>query len=504
MSSASNARAKPKVTVSIDMDALYSRSPFITDLSDFLKEKDAHSALVYWLNEYENTANIKTVDDIIFAIDRRISDIDHLINDQLNAIIHHDAFQRLESAWRGLWYLVVQADGVKNIKIKVLDASWREVVRDIDRALEFDQSQLFHKIYTEEYGMPGGEPYGVLIGDYEISHRVSKRHPYDDVATLKGLTEIAAASFSPFIAGASSELFGIDDFSELRLPLKLQEIFRQTEYINWRALRDLSDARFAGLTLPRILMRRPYRTKPGSYKGVFFFEQKDSDGSTPYLWGNAAYALGAILIREFASVGWFGHIRGVPRNQVGGGLLTNLPVDAFDTDSEDVAYKPTTDVIITDNIERDLADLGLIPLSQCYDTPFAAFYSNQSIQKPKIYDTAYATVNAKLVAMLQHVLCSSRVAHYIKVIIRDKIGSFTSSSECEQLLRRWLIKYTSGREDLDWEMQARYPLKKAGVSVKEHPDKPGHYLCNIHLVAHYQIDRMVSELELLTELVQSN
>lgn len=498
-----NAKSKPSISLSINMDALYQRSPFITDVSDFIKEKDTHTALVSWLTHYENTEQLSTTDDIIHMIHRRISDIDHQINEQLNEIIHHPRLQRLEATWRGLWYLVVQADGVKNAKIKYFDANWKDVSRDINRAMEFDQSNLFTKIYSEEYGTPGGEPYGVIIGDYEVSHRVSKRHPHDDISTLKGLMEIAAASFSPFITGASPELFGIDDFSELRLPLKFQEIFRQEEYIRWRTLRDAPDARFMGVTLPRILMRKPYRTTPGSYKGLFFYEKKSANGGEPYLWGNACYAFAAILIREFASVGWFGHIRGVPRNQVGGGLLTNLTVDAFDTDNHEIAYKPSTDVIVTDTVERDISDLGLIPLSQCYDTPFSAFYSNPSMQKPPQLDTEIANVNAKLSAMLQHVLCGSRVAHYIKVMIRDKIGSFMSAEECENLLRNWLIKYTSGREDLDWEMQARYPLRRANVDVKEHPAKPGEYVCAIHLVPHYQIDSMVSELELLTELVQA-
>ena len=250
-------------------------------------------------------------------------------------------------------------------------------------------------------------------------------------------------------------------------------------------------------------MRKPYRTTPGSYKGLFFYEKTTATGQTPYLWGNAAYAFGGILIREFASVGWFGHIRGVPRDQVGGGLVTNLPCDVFETDASDVAYKPATDVVITDSIERDISNLGFIPLCQCYGTPFSAFYSNSSIQVTKRTGNREAEINAKLAAMMQHVLCGSRVAHYIKVMIRDKIGTFMTAPDCETFLRRWLFKYTTGRDDLEWEAQARYPLREASVKVKEHPEKPGHYLCVIHMVPHYQTDQMVSELELVTELVQT-
>lgn len=499
------ANSKANAVPHISLDELCESIPHIVDLDGFIREKDDAKALRHWCEEYENPNLCSNTNALKLALERRISDIDHLINDQLNEIIHDPKFQKLESSWRGLWYLVVQGDGVRNLKIKILDITWNEIVRDIDRAMEFDQSQLFNKVYSEEYGTPGGEPYGVLIGDYEISHRPSKRHPTDDVTTLKGLCNVAAASFAPFIAGASSELLGLDDFSTLGSPLHLQKIFQQEEYIPWRSLRDMPDSRFIGLTLPRILMRKPYRTTPGSYKGLFFYEKKSGQNDKGYLWGNAAYGFGAILIREFSSVGWFGHIRGVPRNQVGGGLLTNLPVDVFDTDSNDVAYKPSTDVVITDTTERELSSLGFTPLCQCYDTPFVAFYSNQSVQKPKIEknSTEVSAVNAKLSSMLQHVLCGSRVAHYIKVMIRDKVGSFAGSDDCEDMLRNWLLKYTSGRRDLAWEDQARYPILESRVQVKEHPEKPGEYFCSIRIVPHYQIDQMVSELELVTELVQS-
>lgn len=503
-----NTAKRDPISSSIDFEDLYTRPAYVTSVTEFISEKNPTEALKFWLREFEDTSSLNNTDDVFCAIDRSIAELDELINDQLNIIIHSERLQKLEASWRGLWYLVTQAEGVKNIKIKVLDISWKEVVRDIDRAMEFDHSQLFNKIYNDEYGAPGGEPYGVLIGDYEISHKLSKRHTHDDIATLKGIAEIAAASFSPFISSASSEMFGLDDFAALGMPLKYQTVFSQNEYINWRALRESTDSRFVGLTLPRILMRLPYRTKPGSYKGLYFYEKpthttKQGSTSDANLWGNAAYGFAAILIREFASVGWFGHIRGVPRNQIGGGLLTSLPVDSFDTDAQDIAYKPSTDVVITDAVEREIGDLGFIPLCQCYDTPFCAFYSNQSIQKPQNKDSSDANVNAKLSSMMQHVLCGSRVAHYIKVMIRDKIGSFATAQDCEELLRNWLYKYTTGREDLEWEEQARYPLREASVEVKEHPAKPGQYVCNIHLVPHYQVDQMVSELELVTELAQS-
>lgn len=473
-------------------------------LNTFLAEENDAKALKLWLTHSLPTS-ASSRDDIALAIDTQISQFEYQINNQLNAIIHHPRFQQLESSWRGLWYLADQSDGFRNIKIKILDITWRELSRDIDRAIDFDHSHLFHKIYSNEYGTPGGEPYGVLIGDYQVSHKPSKEHPYNDISTLKGIAEIAAASFAPFITAASHRMFGVESFEELGSPINFDNIFNSNEFIPWRALRDQTDAKFIGLTLPRILMRRAYRKEPGTYKGMFFYEKFDN-GLEDYLWGNAAYGFAAILIREFASVGWFGHIRGVPRDQIGGGILTNLPVDSFQTDSNDIAYKPSTEVIITDSTERELSNLGFIPLCQCYDTPFTAFFSNQSIQKPKRQNTKIndaTAVNAKLSSMLQHVLCGARVAHYIKVMIRDKVGSFVSADGCESMLRDWLFKYTSGRDDMEWEEQARFPLREAQVSVKEQIEKPGQYYCSIRLVPHYQVDQMVSELELVTELVQS-
>ncbi len=485
----------------LDIDKWLDNPSYITNLEQFLAEEDDERALIYWLSEHES--NISSCSQIRHAINRKIAEIDELINEQLNAIIHHHKIQKLESSWRGLWYLVVQAEGAINIKIKVLDINWDEISKDIARAIDFDQSHLFHKIYSEEYGSPGGEPYGVLIGDYEISHKISKRHPRDDITTLEGLSQIAAAAFSPFIAAASYELFGLDDFTGLSLPVDLHTVFTQSEYMKWNALRDKVDTRFIGLTVPRILMRLPYRSQPGSYKGIYFYEKTENSNHENYLWGNASYAFAAVLIREYANVGWFGHIRGVPRNEIAGGLLANLPVDCFQTDAEQIAFKPVTDVIISDTRERELSDLGLIPLCQCYDTPFAAFYNNQSLQSPEKHVSQEASINAKLSAMLQHVLCGSRIAHYIKIMIRDKIGSFITASECEDYLRNWLFRYTTGREDLEWEEQARYPLKEAAVQVKEHPQKPGSFICVIHLKPHYQLDQMVSELELVTELAQT-
>ncbi|VAW89052.1 Uncharacterized protein ImpD [hydrothermal vent metagenome] len=483
----------------IDLDAVLSQPAYLTNLSEFLNEQDDNKALRYCVENFIPKRRLTSATNVKGAAFQLISDIDKAINAQLNTIIHHPKFQKLEASWRGLLFLVKKTDGTKNIILKMLDISWAEVTKDISRALEFDQSHLFHKIYSEEYGSPGGQPYGAIIGDYEVSHRISPKHPHDDIATLEGMAQIAAASLSPFIAAASSELFGMENFSGLGQPLKLEAIFKQKEYIKWNSLREKVDARFVALTLPRTLMRQPYRKFAGSYKGIHFHEYTDANNHH-HLWGNACYAFGGILIREFQHVGWFGHIRGTPRNYISGGLVSDIPIDTFNTAPGKIAFKPATDVIVTDALEKVISELGFMPLCQGYLSPFATFYNNQTIHQAQSYSTADARINGQLSAMLQHVLCGARVAHYIKVMMRDKVGSFSSAELCERALSDWLLKYTAGQEDLDWETQARYPLKQASVDVKEHPAKPGEYICVIRLQPHYQLDQMVSELELITEL----
>lgn len=479
---------------------LLTQPAYVTNLDQFIREQNDAAALRYWVTSFIPQRSAQDADGIMHALARHIAEIDQLINEQLNSIMHQPKFQKIEAAWRGLWYLVEQAEGTQNIKIRILDISWAEVTKDIGRALEFDQSQLFHKIYSEEYGTPGGEPYGVIIGDYEISHQISAQHPHDDISTLGGLAQIAAAAFAPFIAGVSSEFFGLDDFSGLGQPINLANVLVQNEYSRWRSLRDNPDSRFLGLTLPRVLMRIPYAENSANNKGIYFNEHASGNDGRNYLWGNACYAFAGVLIREFANIGWFGHIRGVPRNHIAGGLVTTLPVDEFHTDSSGIAFKPVTEVIITDTVEKELSELGFIPLCQCHNSQYAVFYNNQSIQQPKTFGSNDARVNAKLSAMLQHIFCGSRIAHYLKIIFRDKVGSFVTAGECEKYLRDWLFSYTTGREDLEWEDQARYPLREADVTVREHPMRPGEYVCEIRLQPHYQLDHMVSELELVTEL----
>lgn len=475
---------------------------FTPNLPEFLNEQDPVKAIRYFLAEFNHNILIKTSDDIVNCIYKSIANIDQLINKQVNEIIHHPTFQKLESSWRGVKFLCEQKKQSSNVKIRILDISWPELSKDINHALEFDQSQIFQKVYSDEYGIAGGEPFGVLLGDYEISHKISDTHRNDDILTLAGMSEIAAASFSPFITGVSNELFGLNNFSELGLPLNLQTIFKQNEYIRWNQLREKLDTRFIGLTVPRMLARIPYNTKNGYAKNLYFKEITSKSDNSDSLWMNACYGFGSVLIREFTNVGWFGHIRGVLRDKISGGLVETTTIDFFQADKNNIWHKPITDVVITDKLERELSDLGFIPLCQCYDNPNVAFYNNQSIHKPNNSKDELKNSNAKLSVMLQHILCGSRIAHYIKIIFRDKIGSSQSTQSIEQYMQKWLHKYTTGRDDLEWEEQARYPLREAHVKVKEHPIKPGQYICIITIKPHYQLDQMVSELELATELLE--
>jgi type VI secretion system ImpC/EvpB family protein len=431
---------------------------------------------------------------------RAIAAIDGLLNRQVNAILHHPDWQKLEAAWRGLYWLVTQVPAGENVKIRVLNVSWRELSRDLDRALEFDQSQLFRKVYSDEFGTPGGEPFSVLLGNYEIHPRPGPDHPTDDVQTLQRIAGVAAAAFCPFIAAAHPSLLDLESFTELELPLDLARTFEQADYLRWRSLRDLEDARFVGLTLPRVLLRLPYTDDNHRVDGFRFQEHVGEPDRKQYLWGNAAFALGSALMREFAATGWFAGIRGFRRGEVAGGLVCGLPVPSFRTDRRGVAPSFATDVLVTDAQEKELGELGFIPLCHRPGTEVAVFHGNQSVQKPKPYDTEAATVNARLSAMLQYILCVSRFAHYVKMLGRDKVGSFAGPGECAAYLSRWLGNYVSGNEDAGPEVNARYPLREAQVEVTARPGNPGAYRCVIHLRPHFQLDQIVTAVKLVTEL----
>lgn len=467
-------------------------------LDRFLDEPATAQALLLWLG----TRPDMTGEQLVRRLNRDVAHLDQLLNDQLNTILHHPAFQHLESSWRGVSYLVERSDeeAERNIKIKLLNVTWRELERDFERAVEFDQSQLFRRVYEDEFGNPGGEPYSVILADYEIRPRPGPGHPHDDIAMLASLAQVAAASFCPIIASVGPEMFGLDDFGGLEQHLNHARTLNQIEYVKWNALRKTEDARFLGLALPRALMRVPYEDDGTRHDRFRFQEDVSGPDRSKYLWGSAAYAFGAVLLRTFAESGWLADIRGVQRDVEGGGLVTGLPVHSFGTDRSGVAVKSSTDVVVTDQLERQLSELGFMSLCDCKDTEFSAFYSNPSIQQPKTYDRPVATTNAKLSAMLQYMLCVSRFAHYVKVLGRDKVGVFAEANELESFLQQWIVRYVTSDSEASAREKAQYPLREASVKVQPHPGKPGSYRCVMHLAPHYELDELAATVKVATEL----
>jgi type VI secretion system protein ImpC len=428
--------------------------------------------------------------DAEVMINARIAQIDHLLSLQINEILHHPAVQKLEGSWRGLRHLVSQTETGTMLKIRVMNCSKKDLLRDLQRAPEFDQSALFKKIYEEEFGVFGGAPFGALIGDYEFG-----KHP-EDIELLEKVSNVAAAAHAPFFAAASPDMFNLPGFTELGAPRDMAKVFDTTEYAKWKSFRQSEDARYVGLCLPRTLGRLPYGKDSKPVEDFNYEEHVDGSDHSKYLWTNAAYSLGTRLTNSFAKHGMAVAIRGVE----GGGLVEGLAVHNFYTDEGDVAMKCPTEVPITDRREKELADLGFIPLVHCKGTDYAAFFSIQSGQKAKLYDTDSATANARLATQMPYIMAVSRFAHYLKAMMRDKIGSFMSRDEAENFLNRWIRNYVVPDDSASPEMKAKCPLREARVDVSEVPGKPGVYRAVAFLRPHFQLDELTVSLRLVAEL----
>jgi type VI secretion system protein ImpC len=428
--------------------------------------------------------------DAVASIERRIAQIDELLSRQLNEIMHHQDVQRLESSWRGLHYLVMNTETGTMLKLRLLNASRSELQKDLEKAVEFDQSQLFKKIYEEEYGTFGGMPYGLLVGDFAFG-----RHP-EDVAFLEKMSNVAAAAHAPFIAAASPRLFDMTSFTELAGPRDLAKIFESAELIKWRSFRESEDSRYVCLTLPRVLMRLPYGPDTRPVEEFDFVEDTDGRDHGKYLWGNPAYALGQRITDAFARYKWCAAIRGVE----GGGLVQGLPAHTFRTDDGDIALKCPTEIAITDRREKELNDLGLMSIVHCKGTDYAAFFGGQTANKPKLYNLDAANANARISAMLPYVLSASRFAHYIKAMMRDKIGSFMAREEVASFLNTWIMQYVLGKDDAGHDLKARYPLRDARVDVVEVPGKPGSYKATVFIRPHFQLEELTASIRLVAEL----
>ena len=427
------------------------------------------------------------------AINSRIAEIDRLLSAQLNEVLHHEDFQKLEGSWRGLHHLVKNTLTGPQLKIRVMSVTKKELLKDFERALEFDQSATFKKVYEEEYGTFGGAPYGALIGDFEFGN-----HP-QDLALPESLSQVAAAAHAPFMSAAAPGLFGWDTFSEMTEVRDISKIFDRTEYAKWRSFRDSEDSRYVGLTMPHTLMREPYGAATRPIETFNFEEDVDGKDHKKYLWGNAAYSLGVRMTEAFSMHGWCVAIRGVE----GGGLVDGLPTHTFQTDEGEVAMKCPTEVAITDRREKEFADNGFIPLVHCKGTDYAAFFAVQSANKAKKYDTDAANANARLSTQLQYLMATSRFAHYLKSIVRDKVGSFMSREEASIFLNRWISNYVLDTDTANQSAKAKRPLREARVDVAEVPGKPGVYRAVAFLRPHFQLDELSVSLRLVAELPKS-
>jgi type VI secretion system protein ImpC len=430
-------------------------------------------------------------DDAIQSIESIIAEIDRKLSEQINAILHHPDLQALEGAWRGLHHLVSKTETDEKLKIRVLNISKGDLAKTIKKfkGAAWDQSPLFKKLYEEEFGAPGGQPYGAIIGDYYFDHSPP------DVEILKGMAQIAAAAHAPFLAAPSPSVMNMGSWQELGNPRDLTKIFQTAEYAAWNSFRQSEDARYVGLAMPRFLARLPYGAKTNPVDGFAFEETTEGAAHDKFTWSNSAYAMATNITRAFKEYGWCARIRG-PES---GGMVDGLPVYAFPTDDGGVDMKCPTEIAITDRREAELAKNGLMPLSHWKNTDYAVFVGAQSLQKPQEYDNPDATANANLAARLPYLFATCRFAHYLKCMVRDKVGSYKERAEMESWLNEWVRQFTCDSSSSET-TKAQRPLAAAEVVVEEVPGNPGYYTSKFFLRPHYQLEGLTVSLRLVSKL----
>mgnify|MGYP001812245556 FL=1 len=432
-------------------------------------------------------------DDVQETVSAMIAEIDQKLTEQVNLILHNEEFQQLEGAWRGLHHLVNNTETDEQLKIRVLNISKKELGKTLKKykGTAWDQSPIFKKMYEEEYGQFGGEPYGCLVGDYYFDHSPQ------DVEMLGAVAQVAAASHAPFIAGAGPSVMQMESWQELANPRDLAKIFSTPEYAAWRSLRESDDARYIGLAMPRFLARQPYGAKTDPVEEFDFEEDTEGADSSKYSWANSAYAMATNINQAFKEYGWCTQIRGVES----GGLVTDLPTHTFPTDDGGVDMKCPTEIAISDRREAELAACGFMPLIHKKNSDMAAFIGAQSLQKPAEYDDPDATANANLAARLPYLFATCRFAHYLKCIVRDKVGSFKERKDMETWLNNWIGQYVevnpATATDID---KARKPLAGAEVVVEEIEGNPGYYSSKFFLRPHYQLEGLTVSLRLVSKL----
>lgn len=449
----------------------------------------ARNLVTEFVNQVLEQGTVVSNDTVAF-INQRILELDDLIANQLNQIMHEPAFQKLEGSWRGLSYLVMNTETAVHLKLRLMNITKKELLDDLEKAVEFDQSQMFKKIYEEEYGTFGGHPYSCLIGDYEFT-----RHP-QDMELLQKMSQVAAAAHAPFLTAADPKLFDLDSFEHLGVPRDLAKIFESLEMIKWNSFRETEDSRYVAMLLPRVLMRLPYGANTLPAEGLNFEEDVSGANTSKFCWTNPAYILGERITNAFSHYKWTAAIRGVE----GGGIVEGLPAYTFKTTDGDIALKCPTETAITDRREKELSDLGFISLCHCKGTDYAAFFGGQTTQKPKIYNLDDANANSNLSARLPYILAASRFAHYIKVIMRDKIGSFLTRENVEKYLNTWISSYVVLNDNASQAVKAKFPLREARIDVYEVPGKPGSYRSVVYLRPHFQMEELTASIRMVATL----
>lgn len=465
------------------------------------KRQSLPEALIAWFGPELAARLAAAPDGWRTALDRDVAHLDAMIGEQLDTVLHAPTLQRLEGRWRGLRWLVDGIEPGTKTKTKVLNLSWTELCRDLERAPEFDQSQMFRRIYEDEFGTPGGEPFGLLVIDHEVRHRPGPGAPTDDVSALASLSAVAAAAFAPTILSASPALLAVDGFEDLAMVADPAAALRSAEYDRWRGLSRREDIRFIAIALPRMLAREPWGDDPGRADGFRYREAAPDVRSR--VWMGAGFGFAAVVARAFATYGWPADVRGVEIDRLGGGVVSGIAVEPFRTDPDHVWVRPPLDVVLTDRQERSLVDAGLIPLSALPYSEEALFGSTGSLQNPPRFigrTAAAADANARLSSQISAILCVSRFAHALKLLGREMVGSFLTADDIERRLQRWLTDYVNVSSSPGPELRARYPLVGASVAVREQPGKPGVYGCVIHLQPQFQLEGLSATFRLVTEL----
>jgi len=453
---------------------------------------DAVQTAVRTLAEQALSSTKLISQDAVASIEAIIAALDKKLSEQVNLIMHHEDFKALEGTWRGLHYLVNNTETDEKLKIRVLNISKKDTGRILRKfkGTAWDQSPIFKKVYEEEFGTPGGSPYGCIVGDYYFDHSPQ------DVEMLSGMAQICASSHTPFISAAAPSLMNMDSWQELMDPRDLTKIFQTPEYAAWRSLRSSEDSRYIGLTMPKTLARLPYGVKTSPVEEFNFEEDTESADHSKYVWSNAAYAMGVNINRAFKLYGWCARIRGAES----GGMVENLPVHTFPTDDGGVDMKCPTEIAITDRREAELAKAGLMPLSHWKNTDYAVFVGAQSLQKPQEYEDADATANANLAARLPYLFATCRFAHFLKCIVRDKIGSFKEREDMERWLNEWIMNYVTEDSKASEAVKSEFPLAAAEVKVEEVPGNPGYYTSKFYLRPHFQLEGLTVSLRLVSKL----